>query len=809
MYKIAKIVIDGATVQFDRQYSYVLPESIADKCTKGIRVVVPFGKSNAKKQGFVMETEYTDNIDGLKFVDSIFDSVPVMGEEMISLCKWMRQQTFCTYYDAIHTLLPAGIGMRIIESYTAVEGFNKESLGESQVTVYNYLLSKGTSVKRDDLMKALSLSDDSCLKELCEMGAINKENGAVRRLTDATAKMVRLLVNEEQLNTFSLTAKQRETADYLLNNPDVSVKEIMYYTGVSISVINTLNKKGIIEIYEKEVFRLPYDFSAPVDNSEIELTDEQLNVYNQLTEKLNVQGGTCSLLYGVTGSGKTQIFLRLVDKVIAMGKSVIVMVPEISLTPQTLSLFAKRYGRRVAVFHSAMSKGQRMDEWKRVKNGEAVVAIGTRSAVFAPVENLGLIVMDEEQEHTYKSEKSPRYHARTIAKFRANYHNALLLLASATPSMESYYSALNGKYGLHVLKNRYGGALLPDVTTVDMKAEVLSGNNGSISRRLADELDIVLNNKKQAIILLNRRGYNTYISCPVCGYVATCPNCSISMTYHAANKRMMCHYCGHSVPVQNRCPTCNSEHLRFFGMGTQKVEDELKMLFPKAKILRLDADSTLAKDSFSNYLTRFDNGEYDIMLGTQMVAKGLNFPNVTLVGVIGADQSMYSEDYRSFERTFSLLTQVVGRAGRGGYTGKAIIQTVSPDSNIIHLAVKQDYEAFYSDEILTRKMMLYPPFCDIALVAVSATDKKLAEKSIKTVFENIKNLIESEYSDVKLVILGPTAASVPKVNMRYRFRMIIKCRCNNRFRDLIKKATDIKRNGDLSIIIDINPESVI
>ncbi|MBE6729460.1 MAG: primosomal protein N' [Ruminococcaceae bacterium] len=807
--KIAKVVIDGATVQFDRQYSYALPPELSDKCCAGIRVVVPFGRANVKKQGFVIATDTVNSPDGLKFVISLFDEKPVLSEEMIKLCEWMRQQTFCTYYDAIHAILPAGMGMKFIKSYCAVEDFDTKKLEELQNAVYSFVKKKIGGVKREALISSFSGIDDVFLQTMCNIGAIYAEDDTARKIGDATMKMVRLAITREEVTSLKVTSKQQSVINYLLENSDCSVKEIIYFTGVTVSVINTLEKNGIIEFFEKEIFRLPHNLSQFGNRENIILTDEQNGVLNELKEKLNVVGGACALLYGVTGSGKTQVFLRVVDEVIDSGKTVIVMVPEISLTPQTLSLFGKRYGNRVAVFHSAMSAGQRLDEWKRVKNGEAVIAIGTRTAVFAPLHNIGLIVMDEEQEHTYKSEQSPRFHARNIAKFRANFNNALLLLASATPSLESFYMAQNGKYSLHTLKNRYGGASMPNVTTVDMKSEIVSGNHSSLSRKLTDELDIVLRDKKQAILLLNRRGYNTYISCPVCGYVATCPSCSISMTYHSANNRMMCHYCGHSAEIDKKCPECGCEHLRFYGMGTQRVEDELKMLFPQARILRLDADSTLAKDSFSHYLDLFSKGEYDIMLGTQMVAKGLDFENVTLVGVIGADQSMHSDDYRSFERTFSLLTQVVGRAGRGGYSGKAVIQTVNPESNLIHLAVQQDYEAFYNDEILTRKMMLYPPFCDIALVGVSSTDSGLAYDSAIKIFDNIKALIEKEYNAVKLVILGPSAASVPKVNLRYRYRMIIKCRYNARFREMIRKATDIKRQNDLSVFIDVNPETVI
>lgn len=808
MYKIAKVVIDGATSQFDRQYSYVVPEYLADKCCSGVRVVVPFGKGNLKKQGFVMATEETDDIDGLKSISDVFDATPILNDEMIKLCEWMRSQTFCTYYDAVHSVIPAGATMKLTECFIAAKNFDISDFDDIEKSVYNYVFNKNGTATKEELIKKFSLSDDF-IEALTDKGAILKESAAYRKLGDATMKMARMNMSTDELSATKLTVRQQEVVEYLVNCEEASVKEIMYFTGVSASVIETMRKNGYIVTFEKEVFRMPHSFNEPAKRDEISLTDEQTAAFNELSDKLNTHGGACSLLYGVTGSGKTQVFLKLVDSVIDSGKGVIVMVPEISLTPQTLSLFGKRYGNKVAVFHSAMSQGQRMDEWKRVKNGQATVAIGTRSAVFAPMKNIGLIVMDEEQEHTYKSEKSPRFHARNIAKFRVNYHNALLLLASATPSMESFYAAQNGRYSLHKLTHRFGKAQLPDVTTVDMKSEVFSGNSGSVSRRLADEIDIALKDNKQAILLLNRRGYNTYVSCPVCGYVATCPNCSISMTYHSANKRLMCHYCGHSQQVEKSCPECKGDHLRFYGMGTQKVEDELNMLFPDAKVLRLDADSTMSRDSFSNYLSRFANGEYDIMIGTQMVAKGLNFPNVTLVGVIGADQAMYSEDYHSFERTFSLLTQVVGRAGRGDYSGKAVIQTVSPDSNLIHLAVQQDYEEFYNTEILNRKVMLYPPFCDIALLAVSSSDRETAKDTIDTVFDNIKKLIEDKYNDVKLVILGPNAASVPKINTRYRYRMIIKCRFNQRFREMIREAMDIRRKGDTSIFVDINPESVL
>ena len=514
-----------------------------------------------------------------------------------------------------------------------------------------------------------------------------------------------------------------------------------------------------------------------------------------------------ALLYGVTGSGKTKVFLKLVDCAVAENKGVIVMVPEISLTPQLLSVFSSRYGDKIALFHSSLSLGQRMDEWKRIKEGKALIALGTRSAVFAPMENLGLVIMDEEQEHTYKSEQSPRFHARDVSAFRVKQSGGLLVLASATPAVETFTKAKSGKISMFTLKNRYGNAVLPEVQTVDMTKEIKDGNKSIVSRELYNAVCETLDNGNQAILLLNRRGHNTYISCPSCGNVATCPNCSISLTYHSANNRMMCHYCGYSEPVSEKCPECGGEHIKFSGVGTQRAEEELETLFPNARILRLDADSTMAKDSYANYLKDFGEGKYDILLGTQMVAKGLDFPNVTLVGVLGADNAMFSEDFRSFERTFSLLTQVVGRAGRGETAGKAIIQTADPNSDLIAKAQNQDYDSFYEDEILSRKLRIFPPYCDICVVSVRSVSRENAEKSINLIFEEFKKEL-TKNDGVKVIILGPGPASIPRVNNRYRYRMIIKCKNNKEFRKILQNAVAVKLLGDSGVSIDFNPESI-
>ena len=798
---VAKIALQGATLTFDKLYSYTVPENF--NVSVGQRVLVPFGKGNLKKQGMVFEVS-TEDTKGLKPIISVIDSSPVLTEELIEMCKYMQESIFCTYYDAVNAMLPSGITHKLINFYSANEEFVSSLLNEQELLVYEYLLKKGETPEKD-LIKKLEVTYEN-LAALCQKEAIIKNSDLKQKNNDSLEKWVRLSDDYEKVK---LTPRQRDIVDLLLDIYSASVKEIRYFTGVSVSVIDNLISKGVLIAYQKQVFRKPYRVSDNPQKTEIKLTPEQNEAFIGLCSDYNNPNGKVALLHGVTGSGKTQVFLKLVDKVSSEGKGVIVMVPEIALTSQMINIFTSRYGSKIAVFHSAMSQGQRMDEWKRIKNGDALIAIGTRSAIFAPFKDLGLIIIDEEHEHTYKSEKTPRFHTRELAKFRIAYSKGLLCLASATPSLESFTKAKNGKYSLYTIKKRYGNAVLPEVETVDMKQELLNGNSSSISTTLYEQLREVLQNKKQAIILLNRRGHNTYISCPNCGYVATCPNCSISMTYHSANNRLMCHYCGHSVPYTNKCPECSGEHLKFLGIGTQKAAEELQALFKDARILRLDADSTMTRDSYSTYLNAFANGEYDILLGTQMVAKGLDFPNVTLVGVIGADGSSFSEDYRSFERTFSLLTQVVGRAGRGDDVGKAIIQTVNPQNNIIELAKNQDYDTFYNQEILTRRLLTYPPYCDISVVTVQSIFQDNAVIVINDIFAKIKEMITKEYSDVKLIILGPSPSSIPKVNNRYRFRIIIKHKNNKRFREMLKKALDVKLKNDVSLGVDINPETFI
>lgn len=628
------------------------------------------------------------------------------------------------------------------------------------------------------------------------------------KIGSKSLRMVRLTENEFDFGT--LTNKQRNVCELLADIGAAGVNEICEFCSVGIGVLNTLKKHNVVEFYNKEVLRNPYSTAKEVVKENIVLSPEQNKAYLQ-NRKLLDEGGV-GLLFGVTGSGKTQIYLKLIDDVLDACRDAIVLVPEISLTPQVLEKFHSRYGSKTAVIHSGLSLGERNDEFKRIDRGEAKIVIGTRSAVFAPVHNLGIIIIDEEQEQTYKSERTPRYNAKDVARYRTKYNNALLLLGSATPSIESYSNALKGKYTLSVLNERYGNAVLPNVVTVDMKNELRNGNKSCISSVLRESLIETVENGKQAILLINRRGYNTFIACNECGHILTCPNCSISLTYHSYNNRLTCHYCGYTKRLDNKCDNCQSDSVRYSGYGTQRIEEEVSALVPGARVLRMDADTTSTKFSHEKLLNQFAQKEYNILIGTQMVAKGLDFEDVSLVGVVNADNSLYDESYFANERAFDLITQVVGRAGRRNTQGKAIIQTVNPYNEIIEFASNQDYKAFYDSEIQIRKLMIYPPFCDIFLATFTGENENDVALCAKAFFEEMVELNKSQYSDVKLVALGPTPAKISKINNSYRYRLALKTKNNKRIRQMItnilKSVQKNKLYSKVSIGISLNPADI-
>lgn len=604
-----------------------------------------------------------------------------------------------------------------------------------------------------------------------------------------------------------LTPKQQSVADLLLDIGSATVEEIKTLCGVGDGVLKNMEKCGVLRFFKKEKYRNPYaDLPAAPKAAEIELSAEQTKAYHTLSAMLDGDGGS-ALLYGVTGSGKTQVYMRLIDRALQQGKDTIVLVPEIGLTPQVLGLFHQRYGRQVAVLHSGLSIGERNDEYRRADRGEAKIVLGTRSAVFAPLHTLGLIIMDEEQELTYKSERTPRYHARDIARYRAGESGALFVMASATPSIESYAAAKAGKYTLCSLEHRFGNAALPQVCTVDMKGELHAGHRSPLSRTLQKQIQSNLDAGKQTILLMNRRGYNTFIACNDCGHVITCPNCSISLTYHSYSNRLMCHYCGYSKPLDNTCPECGSHAVRYSGFGTQRIEDELQALFPAARILRMDADTTAGKFSHQKLFDAFAAHEYDILVGTQMVAKGLDFDDVTLVGVVNADNALYDENYLSHERAFDLITQVVGRSGRRDATGTAVIQTIDPCNPVIDLAARQDYPAFFETEYALRRILTYPPFCDIYGVFFVSEDENAAALAAKAFFDTL--VLENKEQQQKLIVLGPSPARISKISNTYRYRLAIKCKNSKSVRNLLmqvlKATVKMKELRKVQISIDLNP----
>ena len=814
---LAMVAVENVAYHFDIFYGYTFNERLKEQVKPGARVLVPFGRGKAaKRQGVVFEIQPCDDVSKYKEIISVLDEKTVISAEMLKIATFLKDRTFCTYFEALKVQLPSGYSYKTTVNYFAVDGTEKISLSGSEKELYELMLTFDGFCDRKKLYDTLGFdSECDAMEKLVSKKLVIKNYDAVSRMGNATHKKVLLMMNADEISEKfpKLTPKQKSVIKVLEDIGKADLNEICYFTGVTSSVVTNLCKKGIAEIIDEEYYRIPETYSLNTSSEkEITLTHKQSKAFENLYSKYK-SGSGVSLLYGITGSGKTSVFLKLIDCVIADGKQVIVMVPEIALTPQMMSIFKGRYGERVAIFHSGLSAGERRDEYKRVLDKKAEIVVGTRSAVFAPFDNIGLIVIDEEQEHTYKSESSPRYHACEVAKFRANNHNALLLLSSATPSLTSFTHASQGRYNLEVLDERYGDAVLPEVLVVDMKQERKSGNKYNISSPLLELLEKNLNENKQSILLINRRGFNTFAACEDCGEVIHCPSCSISLTYHSANNRLMCHYCGYSTAFTKVCPDCGKESVRYAGYGTQRIEQELAQLLPQARVIRLDTDSTSTKHSFEKALNDFSDGKYDIMLGTQMVAKGLNFENVTLVGVINADQQLNNDDFRSQERTFDLLTQVVGRSGRGKFKGNAVIQTIAPDNNIINLAKDQDYLSFYNTEIVIRKAMIYPPYCDICVLNFISKKEISALNASKDFLNAIRNEAADRYKSEKIIVLGPMPPRISKVNNKYRYRLIIKCKNSKRFRSMISELLvsfgKDKKYADITVFADINPESLV
>ena len=811
---MVKVAVSAAPYSIDKPYSYLVPESLAAAAVPGVRVMVPFGRGNKESEGLILARVQEPKLPGSKALRQILDSEPVLDKAGIDLALWMRGRYFCTVFEAVKTILPAGLwyGLREIWSLAMEpEAARSAAVGiPGAWQVLDLLEKQGGKADIRVLRDALGDGAEKPLKAMKKAEILACETGAKRKIADKSHRMVELAVNTE--DAYALTEPKRRSAparyevvNFLATAGRTPAAEVSYYTGASSRTLKTMEKAGLIAFSEEEELRVPsLDDVEP--GPEIVLNEEQQRAFEEILGRVQAEKPSVTLLHGVTGSGKTQVYLRLVQETLALGKTAMVLVPEIVLTPQMMRRFSACFGDQVAMLHSSLKMTERYDQWKRIRRGEVDVVLGTRSALFAPLKNLGLIIMDEEQEGSYQSENVPRYDAREVAKYLCVREKAALVFGSATPTVETAWAVEQGSYQKALLRRRYNENALPEVLIADLRQEILNGNPGLISTPLRQELKKNLAAGEQSILFLNRRGSSRMLLCGECGYVPQCPRCSTAMTYHSANGRLMCHYCGHSEPAADTCPECGG-WMKHVGVGTQKVEEELRELFPEAGILRMDADTTAG--GHEEILQTFERERVPILLGTQMVAKGLDFENVTLVGVLSADISLYVDNYRAAERTFSLLTQVVGRAGRGGKTGRAVIQTYTPGNDVIRCAARQDYDAFYESEIRMRRLRRYPPFADLFTVTVSGTEEGRVLRAAVSVRETLRQLCRRpELAAGEPEVLGPAPAPVVKVNNRFRYRCTLVGKNDKATREMLawlqKDFAKDSANRGMNLFVDHN-----
>jgi len=815
---VARVYLLDVPYYVDKPYDYFIPEEIRPFLNVGGFCIVPFGGGNKKQLAIISELVCVSDIERLKPVLASAYEKLTLTEELKNLCFFIKEQTFCTLGDAVRTVIPAAAFSKLKEYYSIVPERVKDfdgKLSEKHLAVLAYLRRK-KSVLSSKLFSELGEAVKSQLTDLVKMGLIISETEFKDSGNEKYDEYATLAEQSEDRDVEIgkiKGKKQKELIELLLSNERLSLKTLKEEYGIQKSNIKPLVDKDIVFVEKEAVFRDPYGNRQVAASSYDELSPEQENAVNELAELCHSGEPRAALLFGVTGSGKTRVIKEIIDETVKDGRSAIVLVPEISLTPQTVERFRSYYRDRMVVVHSGLSAGERYDAWRRMRNNEIDVCVGTRSAVFAPFENLGLIVIDEEQEHTYKSDMSPKYHARDIARYRCAKNNALMLLSSATPSHESYRKALDGTYKLVTLKKRYGNAKLPQAIIADMRPEAHSGSLSPIGGELKLRIGETLAKGEQTILFVNRRGYNNFLSCPLCGEVLMCPHCSVSYTYHTVGNSgyLICHYCGAREHVPERCPSCGNESLRHIGYGTQKVEEEIRNLFPKARILRMDADTTSRRFAFDDILDSFRKGEADILIGTQMVTKGHDFPNVTLVGVLNADNTLHFNDYRAAERTFALVTQVIGRSGRADKDGVALVQTFTPDHPVIQLASKQDYEGFFENDCNWRKSLVFPPYCDVLLITLSSNIEVELQNAAVSFSEEVGRLLKEEYSDIQTVVFGPIEAPIYKINETFRLRFVLKLKNNARTRQFVKQLLfwyGRKLSKKIGINVDMNPNDL-
>lgn len=810
----------------DKKYVYSIPPHLRDRIKRGSICVVPFGYGNREKSAiaieFVDEPEYA-NPDKIKPINDVMDYPITVPDELIELCVFMKERFFCTFGMAMKSVLPPGINISTSTFYSVTTDFLPDNFNEVSGILHNYIKSKKKASEKD-ILGEFGKESERLLSSLQRHGVIEKHSEVQEYISQKSQKYVRLTIEPDEAedlvdNQGELTPKQSEVVNLLIIYPLISQEELQRIADVSSSVITALVKKGICERYDYRIERIPYE------DTDIEskpglvcpLTPEQSQAVTTTGELMATNSPKAALLFGVTGSGKTRVIIETVKQALDSGKTAIVLIPEIGLTAQALSTYKAAFGDRLAVIHSMLSIGERLDTYRRITEGKIKVVMGTRSAVFAPLSNIGVIAIDEEQEATYKSDTTPRYHTRDIVRFRCHKNNCLMLLSSATPSIESFYKAKKGVYTLIKLTERYGKTKLPEVIIEDLRNDESVFPDKLIGTRLTLETVQAIERQEQVIMFVNRRGYNSFQSCQSCGTAFSCPHCSVSMTYHAYAKtgrkrgHLSCHYCGFTVEPHKLCPACGSKHIGFFGFGTQKLQDEISERLPDARYIRMDTDTTTAKYSHDKMLDSFGAGESDILFGTQMVAKGLDFPKVSLVGVISVDTMLYMNDFRAGERTFALITQLVGRAGRAKQRGKAVLQTYNPENEILKLAAKQDYEKFYKSEILLRKAVVFPPFSSIAVFGFSGIGETAVVEYANRFSAEFDETHRKTYNQIKIIKYGPYKDGIYKIGGRFRQRIIIKYADNPQTRDFFahvySKALTSAPTG-IRVDIDVNPSVV-
>lgn len=815
---IAKIAVAAAVYAIDKPYDYLIPQPLVENCRPGVRVVVPFGQGNRRTEGLVLSTAQGEG-DKLKPVESVLDEKPVLDDTMLRLAAFLRERYFCTFFDGVRAMLPAGLWFhakdRVVLTALGQETNFEEVFPRSPdaVLVGNTLRELGGQAQEQELKNLVSKEVlEKGLRKLLSKKMVLSEGNLIRNVGDKTEKIASLCVSPDEALAYAERKKraplQKSLLEMLAVMGSCSVKELCYFTGATNATVKALEKAGYLELSHREVFRRP-QFDAVQAAKPLELQPEQQQAYERLRAHFGAEKPGVSLLYGVTGSGKTAVYLKLIFDVLEMGKSALVLVPEISLTPQLMNTFMSHFGDRVAVLHSALQVGQRYDEWKRIRQGEATVVVGTRSAVFAPIQNLGLIVVDEEHEATYKSEMKPRYHAREVAIWRGAREGAPVVLGSATPSINTMFLAKSGVYDLAELRQRYNGQTMPRVLLADMKEELQNGNATSISSVLRQEMEMNFEAGQQTILYLNRRGASRTVLCPKCGYVPECKRCSVSLTYHSANDRLMCHYCGYSESASGTCPICGTAY-RAVGTGTQRIEEEIHSLWPWVETIRMDADTVSASNPHEKILSKFEQDKIPVLIGTQMVTKGLNFPNVTLVGVLDGDSSLYTDDFRAAENTFSKITQVVGRAGRGEISGRAVIQTMTPENQVLLQASGQDYDGFYETELPLRRLRHCPPFGDVISIGFFGPFERDVTAGALRFREALDQILRrDDWCGQSVIVMGPAPARVVRVMNRYHYRLTILGKNTKQLRQVIstlmKWFQKDKANKNITVTGDVNP----